>query len=179
MSMAVEKGATHICTLDYDSVFTHDDVIELAWLMRSYPEADAIFPLQASRAMKACFFCRRKADGKIENEYTADEMSRNIIPMDSGHFGLTVLRVDALKKMPHPWFYGKPNKDGEWDDGKIDDDIAFWEKWKASGNSLYLAPHVVLGHIAEMVIWPDDQLKPRPQPSNEYTVSGKPNWAWR
>jgi hypothetical protein len=66
-----------------------------------------------------------------------------------------------------------------WEDGKIDADIGFWQKWHAAGHSLYLAPHVVIGHIAEMILWPDESFKVTPQPANAYNKTGKPAWVWR
>jgi predicted SAM-dependent methyltransferase len=176
---ALAQKATHVVTLDYDSVFTHEDIVELLWIMRGYPEADAVFPLQAARGWNAPLFCRRAADGTLEKQYSAAEMAQNIVRMESGHFGLTILRADRFARMPRPWLQCVANQDGKWDDGKVDADIGFWQKWLGCGNSLYLAPHVVIGHIAETILWPDEQLGVKTQPANEYTKTGKPPWTWR
>lgn len=179
ITQALDAGATHIITLDYDSVFTYDDILELVWLTRSYPGADAIFPLQAARGWDAPLFCRKDANGKIENKYEHAEMAHNLVRMDSGHFGLTLLKAEALKATPRPWLQCVANKEGLWEDGKVDADIGFWMKWAEAKKSIYLAPHVVIGHIAEMILWPDEQFAVKPQPANQYNKTGKPAWVWR
>ena len=176
---ALDQGATHVMTLDYDSVFTYADVLEMTYLARSYPEAQAIFPLQAARGWDAPLFCRRGKDGKNETQYSCEEFSQNLVPMESGHFGLTIMDAACLKKMKHPWLQCVPNEAGVWEDGKLDADIGFWRKLHDAGGKLYLAPHVVIGHIAEVVLWPNDKLSIQTQPSSEYNKTGRPAWTWK
>jgi hypothetical protein len=125
-------------------------------------------------------FCRKNASGKTETQYSGEEFAQNIMPMESGHFGLTILNAEMLKKVPHPWLQCIPNKDGVWENGKTDSDIGFWNKLREAGGNVFLAPHVVIGHLAEMVLWPDEKMSIRPQASNEYTKTGRPPaWVWK
>jgi hypothetical protein len=70
------------------------------------------------------------------------------------HFGCTVISTAALKRTPKPWFLGKPNDDGEWGEGRRDDDIYFWENFRKAGNRCYVSasrdsrPRRVHGHVA-------------------------------
>ena len=45
------------------------------------------------------------------------------MPARLAHFGLTLLRVERLLKLERPWFYGKPDADNSWGEGRVDDDI--------------------------------------------------------
>jgi hypothetical protein len=82
------------------------------------------------------------------------------IKVCSAHFGLTLIRVDALRKTPKPWFMSKPDDNGDWEDGRFDDDIWFWHNWRAAGNTLYVAPSVSIGHLEETVAAFDKDLNP-------------------
>jgi hypothetical protein len=59
--------------------------------------------------------------------------------------------VDAIKKVPRPWFWAQPAPDGGWGEGRLDDDIAWWGAWGDCGNSLYVHTGCRLGHVEEMV----------------------------
>jgi hypothetical protein len=77
------------------------------------------------------------------------------MPVMTGHFGMTMIRVESLLSLPHPWFIAKPDASGRWcGPEKVDADVAFWLKWREHGRSLYLAPQVAIGHLQEVVTWP-------------------------
>jgi SAM-dependent methyltransferase len=154
----------YVLAIDYDSVFHAGHVAKLLQLAMAHPEADAIAPLQASRHKGAPLFGVDPNDGDEGDNSSVRHIERVEFCVDlrrapQAHFGLTLLRVEALKSLSKPWFYGRPNGDGEWKDGKTDPDIAFWRKWKAEGFSLYLAPRVVIGHLELMVRWPDEDMQ--------------------
>jgi hypothetical protein len=67
-----------------------------------------------------------------------------------------------------------PNDDGIWDEGKVDADINFWNNWNKAGNTLYLAPRVIVGHMQELVSWPTHDMTPIHQTCSDYDKSGIP-----
>lgn len=85
-----------------------------------------------------------------------------------------------MKRTPKPWFLGVPNADGEWGEGRTDDDIFFWKQFRKAGNRVYVTPRVVLGHGEYMVSWPGKDLgKPVFQYSTDFcNTSKKPETAW-
>jgi hypothetical protein len=95
--------------------------------------------------------------------------------VDTMHFGCTVISTAALKRTPKPWFLGVPNKDGEWGEGRRDDDIYFWENFRKAGNRCYVSPRVILGHGEYMVTWPGEQLQqPVYQHATDYVTHMRP-----
>ena len=176
---AVEKDADYIIALDYDSIFTADDAAELVYLAESYPEADALVPLQSARGWdNPLVSIIDPATGKMRGEFTIDEFQEPIAPISTGHFGLTLLRCDALKKMAHPWFWGTPDAAGTWEKGKIDDDINFWRKFNATGLKAFLACRVVIGHCELMVKWPAKNWQTVHQQLSNYNEKGRPPEVW-
>ena len=144
-----EDQATVIITMDSDTVVVPYDIQMLLNRMAAQPEIDALAALQSRRGGKYPLFTMGKNtearfEGKPEQVTTA-------------HFGLTAIRVSALKRIAKPYFVGKPNADGEWGDGRIDDDIWFWSQWRDAGNSVYVDPSVSIGHYEEVVAYFDDE----------------------
>lgn len=169
MEAAIVKPETeYVLTLDFDSMFSRQDVLDLYRLMRA-TEADAICPLQMKRNCRDMLFAT--PEGKT---CTTMDLQRNVLPIKSGHFGLTLFRADALRSLPRPWMVGAPNADGRWAEGKTDPDMEFWHKWADAGKSLYLAPRVRIGHLVELVVWPGPDAKPVYQGYNEYQTAGMP-----
>lgn len=169
---AISKGAEWILTIDFDSVFTRKDVIDLIRLMHDHPEADAIAPLQAKRSSNEMLAGIMGDDGKPVDQLpeTTDPLS----PVHTAHFGLTLLRVSSLLKVRHPWFVGKPDPTGRWGDGRCDDDIVFWLKFQAAGNKTFIANRVAVGHGQMVVTWPAKGGKIIHQYLGEFSEHGKP-----
>lgn len=174
-----DPDVRYVITCDYDTVFSHEDVLELYRLMEALPEADCIFPLQSKRGGSEALFTMRSSDGERRTRVPAYELSRNVLPVATGHFGLTIFRADSLRSFPRPWMNSAPAPDGRWGDGRTDADIAFWRRWKSEGKTLFLAPRVVVGHIQEMVTWPGPDLKPIYQTHHDYDERGMPQEARR
>ncbi len=140
MLEAVEDGVDWILTIDYDSMFTKHHLDEMFRVFGQNPEIDALTPLQPKRGAGTPL-CT--AEGKTELEIKGDS-----IPITTGHFGLTLIRADALREMPLPWFMGTPGPDGKYEGSeKLDEDIYFWAKWRDAGKTLHLAPQVSIGHL--------------------------------
>lgn len=156
----INDGTEYLFTLDYDAAFTLKHVHQLAVLMEENPDAGAICPIQFKRGEGVHLFRPLDAQGNYRTgTMTINELDAPLTPIGWGHFGLTIFRTEALRKMSHPWFMGKPAPDGTWGDGRIDADITFWEKFRAAGNKLYLANHVGIGHLELMASLPDQNLQ--------------------
>lgn len=186
LSEAIEKllegSPEYIITLDYDTVFTRADVVELYRLMRAYPEADCIAPVQSNRGKDAALFAIRGSDGKAKTETFAADFNRNLTRVHSAHFGLTIFRASKLAALPRPWMVPLPAGDGRWNGGdpangihgKTDADIQFWQNWQKNGNTLYLANRVVVGHIVEKIAWPGKDFRPVYQDLSDFAENGMP-----
>lgn len=169
-----------ILTLDYDSVFTKANVAHLMQLMMAHPEADAIAALQSSRHLPTALFTVLDADGKARPQIALEELAPDLLKVSTAHFGLTLIRADRLQALPKPWFIPVPDAAGRWsDDGKIDEDINFWVKWREAGHTLFVANRVAIGHAELMVRWPGHDLQAFYQPIREFNDKGAPEGVWR
>lgn len=152
---ALDEGIDWILTLDYDSMILPQHVARLIDILSKRPDIDAIAALQMRRGAETPLF---GIAGQSEAEITWEP-----VQVDTAHFGLTLIRVECLKDMEKPWLWAKPDENGEWGEGRRDDDITFWDKWKAAGHSVYVAPDVRIGHL-ELVVseydLADGELKP-------------------
>lgn len=176
-----EDQSDCILTIDYDSVFTKKHVAHLLQLMMAHPEAGAIAALQASRHMPTALFTAKDENGVPRDRIGLVELEPDLMEVHTAHFGLTLIRTSALAAMKRPWFLPVPDKDGRWsDDGKIDEDINFWVNMRESGHRLFLANHVVIGHVEETVRWPGHDLQSIYQPLTEFNRTGAaPEGAWQ
>lgn len=172
--LAEQPTCRYILTMDYDTIFGREDVLELYRLMEACLEYDALCPVQSRRSSKAALFGMVDENDKARTQIYAGEFAKHITPIKTGHFGLTMIRVSSLLKLPRPWMMATPNKKGRWTDGKVDADIKFWHNWKAAGFKLGLANKVVIGHIEELIVWPDDQFQPVYQKPSDYNEAGIP-----
>lgn len=151
MEQCVEQGVEYLLTVDFDSVFTGRHVQRLiGWAMRD--EIDAVAAIQPKRGSGSIL-------GAITDGERTIEWNGYPLKVDTMHFGLTVIDCHKLAQLPKPWFHGKPNAEGRWDDGKTDDDVSFWTAWKAAGFSAYVDPGTRLGHLEEMVTIFDEQMQ--------------------
>lgn len=154
LEQCVEDKLDWVLTLDYDTMFTARDVDRLLGYMGQNPEIDAIAALQCRRGSE---FPLITIKGQKHAEYTGAP-----IRVDTAHFGLTLLRLDALSGIPKPWFMHKPGPDGTWThDDRMDDDIWFWHQWREHGRKLFVAPDVRVGHLELMVAEFDENLQQR------------------
>jgi hypothetical protein len=148
-----EQGIDWILTLDYDSLFTAQHISTLFDWLGKRPDIDAIAALQCRRGQPfPLMTCGGEHEAKLDG---------NPIKVTTSHFGLTVLRVDSLRKCAKPWFKGEPDGNGEWGDDRLDDDIWFWHQWRLAGNTIYVAPDCSIGHMEEMVAEFDENYEPR------------------
>ena len=171
----ITKGMEWIVILDYDSYYLKEHLLALCQLVQEHPEADAILPVQIKRENDKVL-AGVEDPAKANCEY---DVNTDLIEVDTGHFGLTIFRASAFAKLKKPWFVGVPDKNGEWNEGHLDDDIYFWKNWRKSGLKAYLAPQVLIGHMQLMVTWPgtfEVGAKPTHQYINTCTEKGIPEW---
>jgi len=184
LERALDEGAEYILTLDYDSVFSPGHLARLIELVMLHPEADAIAPLQASRHGGNPLFGLTSATDTVSDDgaiavVDREQFAADLLPVRHAHFGLTLIKAEALRAMPRPWFLGVPNAEGRWDEGKTDPDIYFWRQWEREGRTAFVAPKVSIGHLELMVRWMDDGMQPMWQAARDWETTKKaPAGAW-
>lgn len=176
-----------ILVCDYDSVFEADTIQRLltAALVSGY---DAVAPLQAKRDDGIPMFTPEGHGHKIGLVQLPNTWFEAVVqPVESAHFGCTLIRSAALKRTPAPWFLGTPRPDGHWGDAapgdethRVDPDIHFWRTFKTAGNTLGIAPQVAIGHAELKITWCGRDLKPVYQTPTDYWNKGgrRPAAAW-
>lgn len=179
----VIDSCEYILTLDYDSFILRQDVEELFSLAMVF-QCDALAPFQTKREdgrpMVTPLGTFKPGQKSGPTTLPKEWFLQPVQEVDAAHFGCTVISTAALKRCMKPWFHGQPNADGEWEDGRIDDDMAFWAQWRASGLKVHVTPRVVIGHGEYGVTWPGASLqKPVYQSAHEFTRTGKkPEGIW-
>ena len=151
----IESGAEWIFTLDYDTWFTKNHVLRLMQLMAENHDVDAILPVQSKRQAEEPLIGMRDEKGKVLESINRKVFDCELTPVGTGHFGLTLLRVSALKKLKKPWFWAQPGPDGRWQEGRQDADIYFWNQFFDQGFKAVQANRVVIGHMQLMCTFPD------------------------
>ncbi len=171
-----DPACTVVLTMDFDTIFSATDILELYRLLLACPEADAIFPLQSKRhhPSEVLMSIAGKKPGTVQAAISTADLMRNLLPANHGHFGLTLFRADSLRRFPRPWMVPKPSVEGRWNGGHVDADIDFWKHWRAEGFKCFLAPKVVVGHLEEVVKWPGKELEPIYQQTADYDERGIP-----
>lgn len=146
---ALAADVEWILTLDYDSMFTSDQLDQMLDIFKHNPRIDALAPLQIKRGEHVHMLT--PVDGPQSGRV---EVTRWPIEVKTAHFGLTLLRTSALKKLAKPWFQCVPNPEtGEYDDERQDGDIFFWNRWREAGNTVFVTPSVGIGHLETMCVW--------------------------
>lgn len=146
-------GADILITIDGDSVFNADHIRRLLNVIVQEKQIDALASLQLRRGKADVLgYCK----GKTSVEWTGYP-----VRVTSAHFGLTAIRVNKLRSVQKPWFFSKPDENGEWQENRVDDDIWFWKQWEEAGNTVYLDVDCRIGHLEEMVATFGDDLTPR------------------
>jgi hypothetical protein len=174
----------YLLTIDYDTFFTREDVERLFAMALTF-QCDAITGFQVKRedGRPMLTLPGTLLDPPTEGKTTLPMswFAEPVQPVDSAHFGCTVISTAALKRTPKPWFHSQPNADGEWGEGRLDSDIWAWKNFRDAGNRVYVTPRVVLGHGEYVVTWPGKDLgRPVFQYATEFCNTLKaPETAWR
>lgn len=174
LDAAIDEGHEYAMTLDYDSVFAPEHVIELYRVMNDHPEVDALCCTEIGRESGAALITMHNSDGSYRPQVPMTEFDGDLTRITTGHFGLTLLRTSALKDLPRPWFVESPGAEGRFGKDRIDCDVAFWHKWKAAGKSLYVANWCNIGQIETVITWPTETLGMIQQKATEWGTLGAP-----
>ena len=164
----------YILTIDFDSIFDERDIVRLWQIMESNPDIFALCPLQIGRDRDSVLLTALDEFEVPMRECPATHFHRDAVDIGHGHFGLTLIRTEMLDKLSLPWFKGEPNADGEWGEGRIDDDIYFWKKARREGLRIAACPKVRIGHLQLVITWPDDALRTKHQYVGQYYDDGRP-----
>lgn len=157
---AVEKGVDWILAVDSDSLFSAEQVSMLLDQFANCPRAAAMAALQCRRGQPYPLLTDRRNTGIVTDGRP--------IKVTSAHFGLTLIRAEDLEAIPKPWFFAEPEKNGEWGDDRLDDDIWFWHQLRLAGKEVYVTPTVSIGHLEETVAVFDEHLQPKHQYVTEW-----------
>lgn len=181
LEKAIEGGYKYMLAIDYDTVYLPGHIVDLYNIMEANPDLDIVFPLQPRRGnpypMAADFEDFEKNQGDLV-KITKGNFKECIVPCDTGHFGLSVIRLDALNRLSKPWFNSTPAKNGGWGRGHKDADVAFWIKCKKEGVKVALA-EVWIGHLEVVCSWcgpKKDHFKTVHMYTHE-ALQGVPEWA--
>jgi hypothetical protein len=164
-----------ILTLDYDTIFEADAVPRLLQYATA-SDYDVVAALQMKRRTDEPLFTMAATNGERMAEAPRDWfILHNIVKANTAHFGFTMIRAAALKRMPHPWFLGKPDKEGKWGPERVDDDIHFWQVAEKAGVKSGVCTRVCIGHAEVQFKWPDQNMRGLVQhPGDFWDRGGKP-----
>lgn len=170
----MESGIEWAITLDYDTLFDVNDVRQLMVLAAQYPEAEAIVPVQVRRNNEQFLFTMKDSFGNSRGSAGITEFEDDLTQINTGHFGMTLIKLAALRDVPKPWLWSQPGPSGDWDEERLDADIYFWEKWKQAGKKIWQANHIKLGHIQVVASWPTNDWQIKHQYISDWSEKGKP-----
>lgn len=173
----------YILAVDYDTFMSREDIEQLFALTMAL-QCDALAPFQTKRDDGKVMLTPLgtfQGAGKTQSAgLTPDWFGAPVQEVDAAHFGCTIISTAALKRMRKPWFHSTPNEQGEWNDGRVDDDMWFWQQWRESGNRVFVTPRVVIGHGEYVITWPGPDLStPLQQSTRDYAANGKPGNVWK
>lgn len=170
---SVDRGIEFVITVDYDSIFTKQHVMELVRLISTDDSVDAIVPVQVRRESNHSMFTIMRG-GELVGECHWEEFNKPLTKIATGHFGLTIIRTSSLSRLEKPWFKSYPDPDGSWRAQHIDEDIGFWLNAMASGWNVYLANGVRVGHLQNVIAWPRGDFTPQFQYISGWLEKGPP-----
>jgi len=174
LSAMLENGTEWALCLDYDTLFDASDVKEILTLAAMYPEADAIVPVQVRRNNDQFLFSMKDEFGNLRRSADITEFDPDLTAIETGHFGMTLIKLAALKDIPKPWLWSQPDENGDWSDERCDADIYFWRKFRAAGKKVYQANHIKIGHLQIISSWTTNDWQIKHQYLSDWTENGKP-----
>jgi hypothetical protein len=147
----IRDGVDIAVVADWDSFFTAEQIRQIVENAINDDSIDALAALQSRRGAANPLL---SIDTGCAPVGTALEIKFEGKPLQvrTAHFGLTVIKLNKLKEVEKPWFWGQPSESTKsWDDGRMDDDIWFWRQWEKAGNSVFVDSSVSIGHMEEMI----------------------------
>lgn len=174
LNAMLENGTEWALCLDYDTLFDASDVKEILTLAAMYPEADAIVPVQVRRNNDQFLFSMKDEFGNLRRSADITEFDPDLTPIETGHFGMTLIKLAALRDIPKPWLWSQPDENGDWSDERCDADIYFWRKFRAAGKKVFQANHIKIGHLQIISSWTTNDWQIKHQYLSDWTENGKP-----
>jgi predicted SAM-dependent methyltransferase len=174
-----DPDVEYVLALDFDTIFRADDVRELYRIAKTLPDVDAVSAVQQGRGGLGSLFTVLDGDNLVVKQMYAADFDRLATPITTACFGLTLFNAESLRSFPKPWMVGKPAPDGTWGYGCVHPDIDFWLRWRDAGKKLWLANRVIVGHQADVILWPGPDGETLYQDINEYFRQGMPAEAKR
>lgn len=178
MQQLIDADIDIIITIDYDTLFKKEDVAAMVRILHQHPEATAVVPIHRGRGNFPVLLSLKTRSGQIRKDVPLTELAGETMQISTGHFGLTAIRVKDMLDIPHPWYWGQPNKDGMWGPGRVDDDIYFWNKLEEHNKIVLSANRVVVGHLELLANWPDKDMQPIYKSPGDFHDNGKPKNVW-
>jgi len=175
--MSRDPKLKYAVTVDYDTMFDWRDLVRMRDIADRY-ELDALAPLQSGRERTTPLFTVSKEQGATSSGLPYDFIDKDWFQCSSVHFGLTLIRLESLRKLPKPWFASTPDDQGGWGEGRTDDDIHFWKRASAANWQFGVCPSVTVGHIETVCAWVNERMQVTYQPLFQYLRDGKP-WSVR
>jgi len=174
LNAMLENGTEWALCLDYDTLFDASDVKEILTLAAMYPEADAIVPVQVRRNNDQFLFSMKDEFGNLRRSADITEFDPDLTAIETGHFGMTLIKLAALRDIPKPWLWSQPDENGDWSDDRCDADIYFWRKFRAAGKKVFQANHIKIGHLQIISSWTTNDWQIKHQYLSDWTENGKP-----
>ena len=176
---ALDTLPDFVLTIDYDSIFTLQDIEDLMIHAMQDGPVDALVPVQMNRVSNLVLMRPKGYPPHAIFRMELAEWDVSYYPISMGHFGCSLILADGFTHMKKPWFHSRPGALNDWGDDRTDDDVWFWERFAEAGLGAYLCPRVVIGHLENFIVWPDRQLNRIHQHPTEYNANGKPSNVWR
>lgn len=151
ITKVLEQKPDYVLTLDYDALFTSKHISDLMTLALDNPDVDVIIPCMTKREGNGLLAHTSNQDPSVPGVNLNDPL----IPIQLGHFGLTLFKASVFDRIKKPWMIAVPDKDGGWGEGHIDADMNFWLNCEASNIKVALARHIRVGHIEYMATIPN------------------------
>lgn len=148
-----EGDVDAILFVDYDSVFKPSTVEALTALM-AHSGVDAIAPLQVKRGDGTFMLSLPGSSPEEKCAIPPGFFDKPVQPVDTAHFGCTLVKTSIIEAMSKPWFEEVPDEDGGYRKAHVDADMCFWAALKAAGGRLGVATQVSIGHLEVKVAWP-------------------------
>ena len=174
IEQSIGEGCEYVVVVDYDTVFQQADARYLVETMAARPDMDALCAVQVKRETTIPICATLTEDGEVATSAPVSVFGGEFTRLGSAHFGLTVMRCAAFADVELPWFIGKPDAHGRWHEGRMDEDMHFWDKWLRAGRTLYQANRCRIGHIQMMASWPTPEMGAVHQYLHDYAKNGKP-----
>jgi len=174
LNAMLENGTEWALCLDYDTLFEASDVKEILTLAAMYPETDAIVPVQVRRNNDQFLFSMKDEFGNLRRSADITEFDPDLTAIETGHFGMTLIKLAALRDIPKPWLWSQPDENGDWSDERCDADIYFWRKFRAAGKKVFQANHIKIGHLQIISSWTTNDWQIKHQYLSDWTENGKP-----